>query len=52
MNNIKIKINDKTYKVDVASSDEEKEKGLQGVTNLPEDEGMLFSFVDTEEVSM
>lgn len=52
MNNIKLKINDKTYKVDVALTDEEKEKGLQGVTELAPNEGMLFSFTDTEEVSM
>ena len=52
MEEVKIKINNKTYKVKLAQTDEEKEKGLQGVTSLPEDEGMLFSFDDTEEVSI
>ena len=37
-----IYINDKEYKVKLAITDEEKEQGLQGVKELPEDEGMLF----------
>ena len=40
----RIKIGNKEYKVQVARTEEEKEKGLQGVTELPEDEGMLFDF--------
>lgn len=40
----RIKIGNKKYKVQVAHTEEEKEKGLQGVTELPEDEGMLFDF--------
>lgn len=42
----RIKIGNKEYKVQVARTEEEKEKGLQGVTELPEDEGMLFDFSD------
>ncbi len=52
MDKIKIRIGDNTYKVSIAETDEQREKGLQGVENLPQDEGMLFSFTDTEEVSM
>ena len=37
-----IEIGNKKYKVQEARTEEEKEKGLQGVTELPEDEGMLF----------
>ena len=39
-----IRIHNKEYKVKEATSSEEKAKGLQGVNNLPEDEGMLFYF--------
>lgn len=48
----RIKIGNKEYKVQVARTEEEKEKGLQGVTELPEDEGMLFYFDPPEDVSM
>lgn len=41
---IKLLINNKTYKVKLATTEEEREEGLQGVTELPEDEGMLFVF--------
>ena len=43
---ITIEIGNKKYKVQVAHTEEEKAKGLQGVTELPEDEGMLFDFSD------
>lgn len=49
---ISIEIGDRTYKVREAKTEEEKEKGLQGVTELPEDEGMLFYFDPPEDVSM
>jgi uncharacterized membrane protein (UPF0127 family) len=45
---IEIKIKDKIYKVKLAITDEEKEQGLQGVTWLPSDEGMLFVYDDVE----
>lgn len=48
---INISIGDKKYKVKEAKTEEEKEKGLQGVTELPEDEGMLFYF-DDEDASI
>lgn len=47
-----IKIGNKKYNVKEARTEEEKEKGLQGITELPEDEGMLFFFDPPEDVSM
>lgn len=47
-----IEIGDKTYKVREAHTEEEKEKGLQGIKELPEDEGMLFYFNPPQEVAM
>lgn len=49
---ITIQINNKVYKVQEAHTDQEKEKGLQGVQQLPEDEGMLFYFDPPQEVAM
>jgi len=48
MKEIKVHIAGKTYKVKLAETEEDKHKGLQGVTELPEDEGMLFIFDDEE----
>lgn len=39
-----IEINDKKYRVKVAENQEERTKGLQGVKELPNNEGMLFIF--------
>ncbi len=47
-----IKIGDKEYKIQVAKTDEEKRKGLQGISKLPENEGMLFCFDESENSSM
>ena len=47
-----IHIVNKEYKVQEAHTEEEKEKGLQGVSSLPEDQGMLFFFEEPQEVSM
>lgn len=49
---MKIKINNKEYNVKEANTESEKEKGLQGVTELKEDEGMLFYFDPPQDVSM
>lgn len=49
---ITIKVGDKEYNVQEARTEEEKEKGLQGVTELPENEGVLFYFDPPEDVSM
>ena len=47
----KIIINNKTYNVTVADTEDTREKGLQGVKELAEDEGMLFVFDEEDEVS-
>lgn len=53
MKKIKIQINNKTYNLLYASTEEQKEKGLQEVTTLDPDEGMFFDYRDDpqEEVS-
>lgn len=48
MDKVIVNIGDKTYKCKVARTEEEQRKGLMGVENLPEDEGMLFVW-DKEE---
>lgn len=47
-----INIGGREYEVKVARTQEEKEQGLQGITELDEDEGMLFVFDPPEDVSM
>ncbi len=49
---MKVIIKNKTYTVKEAKTPEEKRKGLQGVDNLPEDEGILFYFDPNETASM
>ena len=51
MKEIKIEIGSKEYTVKLAESDEDHDKGLQGVTELPENEGMLFIFSEPDEIS-
>jgi len=46
-----VNINNKQYKVEEAKTEEERRKGLQGVKELPKDEGMLFYFDEPQEVS-
>lgn len=46
----KIKIGEKKYKVSIASTEEEHEKGLQNVKELPENEGMLFVFKEPDHI--
>ena len=41
---MKIKIGEKEYDVEVAETEDQKEKGLQDLHYLPEDEGMLFIY--------
>lgn len=47
-----VTVGNKQYKVEIAKTDEQRQKGLQGVTELPEDEGMLFIYEQPQEVSM
>lgn len=46
MKKVNIKIGEKEYLVEVAITQEEKETGLQGRTELSDSEGMLFDFSD------
>ena len=48
MEELKIYIADKPYVVKISETDDQKEKGLQGVTELAENEGMLFIFDDED----
>lgn len=48
----RLKIGKKEYNVKIAETESEREKGLQGIDNLPEDEGMLFIFEEPQTVGM
>ena len=45
-----IEVNDKKYNVDVVNTSEDMKKGLQGIKEMPEDEGMLFVFDEPQTV--
>lgn len=45
-----IEIHNKKYQVKIAESEADKIKGLQGITKLPEDEGMLFIYDEPQTV--
>ena len=47
---MKIEIGDKEYNVTCARTEEERIKGLQGVTEMKDDEGMLFFFEEPQTV--
>ena len=47
---MKIEIGDKEYNVTCARTEEERIKGLQGVTELKDDAGMLFFFEEPQTV--
>lgn len=51
MNKTEIEIGDKKYNVQIAKTEDEMAKGLQGVKELPDNEGMLFCFEKPEEQS-
>lgn len=46
-----IEIGDKKYNVEVAKTEEEKIKGLQGRNSLAPDEGMLFVYDEPEDLA-
>ena len=50
METIKIKINNKTYDVLAARSEEEREQGLQNVVEMDDNEGCLFFHPEIENV--
>lgn len=49
---IEITLGDKVWKVEEAKTPEERQKGLQGVTELPKDQGMIFYFDQEDTVEM
>lgn len=49
---INIKIHNKEYKVREAKSERELKTGLQYISSLPDDEGMLFYFDPPQDVTM
>ena len=49
---INIKLGNKEYKVREAKTAEEKQKGLMGITNLPQNEGMIFYWDQPQKVEM
>lgn len=49
---INIKIGDKEYKVQEAKTNDEKIIGLQNITELPDNEGMLFYYEEPQNVTM
>lgn len=48
MKKIKIKIGNKEYTVELASSDDDRQTGLQNRDSLSENEGMLFEFEEED----
>ncbi len=51
MDKTKIEINDKKYSVEIAETQEEKEKGLSNRKELKENEGMLFVYDKPQHLS-
>ena len=49
---IDVQIGNRTYNLLVATTEEEKEKGLMGIEELPEDEGMLFDYSDEPQAEL
>ena len=47
-----IEINDEKYNVEVAATDEQREKGLQGRDKLAKNSGMLFTYKTPQTVGM
>ena len=52
MDTIKVKINDKEYNLLLAKTEEEKERGLQNVESMNDDEGMLFDYRDNPQMNV
>ena len=49
---IEIKLGDKEFNVKEARTQEEKQKGLMNVKELPSNEGMIFSYDEPDLVQM
>lgn len=52
LDKIKVTINGKEYELMVANSEEEKEYGLMGVSELGDNEGMLFCYRDDPQTEL
>lgn len=51
MERVRVSINDNDWFLRVAKTEEEKQKGLQGIKKLRKNEGMLFIYDEPQEVS-
>lgn len=49
---IEVQIEDKVYNLLVVTTEEEKEQGLMGIEELPENEGMLFDYSDEPQAEL
>lgn len=49
---IEVQIGKKIYNLLVATTEEEKERGLMGIEELPENEGMLFDYSDEPQAEL
>lgn len=49
---IDVQIGNKVYNLLVAITEEEKEKGLMGIEELPDNEGMLFDYSDEPQAEL
>lgn len=52
MSELEIYIGDKQYEAQVAKSEIEKEKGLQDVESMDDNEGMLFDYTDDPQTEI
>lgn len=49
---MQIKISDKTYQIQFAITEQEKEQGLSNTDSLPEDSGMLFDYSEDPQTEL
>ena len=49
---VEVQIENKIYNLLVATTEEEKERGLMGIEELPENEGMLFDYSDEPQAEL
>ena len=49
---VDVQIEDKVYNLLVATTEEEKERGLMNIEQLPENEGMLFDYSDEPQAEL
>lgn len=49
---VEVQIENKIYNLLVATTEEEKERGLMGIEELPDNEGMLFDYSDEPQAEL